>query len=243
LNNSNEKLAITNISSSYKGKDGTWIPFSQTRVGQRGGFYSYSWNDRPNFTMEGKSQCELAISSVTMINSRQFQKVRRAHKSLPQLLEIRITFEDSEGKKSMVEIPFMNEPLQLDTREYKEMKENKSIKFEYWIECDDDEMEARIWMYVIWDEKQARLIIHRGNSFSYIYLSTLKKYAFQGVQEKKEELELMDMTKEENGTLKKVFALIDLQNQRTYAFKFLLQTTTSSVVDYYLIPKYPLPKV
>jgi len=248
LNNSNEKLAIRKVTSEYKDKDGKWTPFPSTILGYRQGYYNYNWNSDETFTMGEMDQFDMAIRSSIEITDHQIDRLRRAHKSLPQPLEIKIIFDDSKGKKSTIITTFVNDPLELVTKESRRERSVSSVPgkaHDCWVQCDDINFETRLYSETFWNKENARLEIcsNDTNKNKYLYLDDLKKIAYGAVQQKQSEVEITDLCweREEIGLSIRVFVLVDLEKQRSYALKYVLKTTTSSCIDYYLIPKFPPP--
>lgn len=76
-----------------------------------------------------------------------------------------------------------------------------------------------------------------SNSNTSLWLKTnsLNKIAFEAAKEQQEERELTDFQFQQAGCNVRTFALVDLKNNRVYALKFELNTTTSSATDYFLL--------
>lgn len=92
------------------------------------------------------------------------------------------------------------------------------------------------------EEKRVELHSNDNNKSKYLDVDELKKIAFLATRANQEEWPLNEVEWKHSlvPVTVQVFALVDLKNQRTYALKFALKTTTSSVTEYLLIPKFPL---
>jgi len=156
---------------------------------------------------------------------------------------MRITFEDSDGKHAIVSMSFTNPPLRVVSKESRE--KYNSTKYDHWVECDDDIMEIRLFNSIRWntDDGEARVEVGDTNMTNYLYLHQLKKFAYDGVKDNQKEVEITNLAwNQDPGLSKKVYAIVDIPHQRVYALKFDFKSSTSSVIDYYLIPKFPHPK-
>jgi len=235
LNNGPNRLAITKVAAAYQAKDGKWIDQGlEFHTGSRRGFLDYYFTDAQGFTMDSKQQMEYCISIGITIKSDQFEVQRRAHKSLPQPFKIKYTFEDSDGKKGEIIVEQNNKPLELVTRASREKYLDKKV--DLYAQCDDDKLEVRIFTHVLHNKEEKRLEIALGSSSSkYFYIDDAKALAFQGVKEKKEEVQIEDKY-EEKGCSVILSGLIDLKNSRCYALKIALKTSTSTVTEYFLLP-------
>jgi len=193
-------------------------------------------------------QSNIAVGSFIPMNVPQVDRMRRSHKSLPTPMNIRITFEDSNQKKSIVDVSYVNPPLDLITKEKRLTKSNastiKGATHDFFIMCDDVELETRILCEAFINQKEKRVEIAGLDYNKSIWLNQMKQkeLVFQAVQEKKEEIELTRVTwNHEAGMSIRAYLLVDLKNSRGYAVKFVLKTTTGGVTDYFLLPKFPPP--
>lgn len=236
LNKSDKTIAITDVIGEIY-KDNKWTSEGVTcKTGERYGFMDYRWtNENKNyFTMSEKQQFETAVLVSIPIKAPQFDRLRRAHKSLPQPLKIRYTFIDSEGKKAEVLVEQYNDPLKLVTKQSREERDSK--KYDFWMQCDDANMEIRIFQTVNINKEDKRIEFSQGPSNSkYFYVADIKQTAYQAVKEKKTEIEIPDKWTEKDCSAT-AYGVVDLKNQRMYAIKFELKTTTSTVIDYFLLP-------
>jgi len=232
LNKSDGKLAITKVTGQYMDKSGKWVDID-TKLCTRNQRYYYSSFGNNSFNMDPMQQWEISVAHPFVIQSQQAEKNRRLHKSLPQPLKLKTVFEDAQGGKCEIIIEAVNPPLELVSRSEKETSAGKP--FEKWLQCDDTDLEIRLWTSVAIPDDQTRVEIQLMSRGKYLYISELRKLAYQAVKEKKSEIELDVSLEEKTGKIKQ-YALIDLKNQRTYGVKFVLTTTTSSVTDYYLLP-------
>eukprot|EP01114_Cavostelium_apophysatum_P005125 TRINITY_DN1578_c0_g1_i1.p1 TRINITY_DN1578_c0_g1~~TRINITY_DN1578_c0_g1_i1.p1 ORF type:complete len:441 (-),score=107.37 TRINITY_DN1578_c0_g1_i1:72-1394(-) len=105
LNKGESVLAVTKVKTEYQDKAGKWIE-GTARTGRRSGYYNYSWGNENNtyFNMEPKGQQEMAVYLGFVMKYPQAEKDRRAHRSLPQPLHIRITFEESSGETAVINV-------------------------------------------------------------------------------------------------------------------------------------------
>jgi len=243
LNKSESVLAITKITSDYLGKDGAWIPM-KTVLGSKE-YRGYSWNyDASNFGMEGMQQMDLAIRSTVTIKAPQLDRVHRAHKSLPQPLLIRVTFEDADQKKTQITTTFVNPPISLITKD-RRMKDGtcfteKTQAFDIWYTLDDANFETRLYVEGSFNTKESRFetCSNDRNHNSYLTASQMQKIAWKAAQNKQTESEIERLAwKNDAGLSVQCWALIDINNHRSYGLKWQMTTTTGSATEYYLFPK------
>lgn len=62
---------------------------------------------------------------------------------MPQPLKIKITFEDSQGRTSTIMVEQINKPH--DVVNLAKIEKNAGRQSLFYIDCDDTEMEHRIW--------------------------------------------------------------------------------------------------
>jgi len=155
FNKGNTQLVINKVTGEYCAKDGTWTSL-KTLIGSRSGFYNYSWNrdDPINFKMGALDQVDRAFRLTIPVESPQNDKQRRVHKSLPQPLKVRLTFDDAAAGKYVAEIEVANEQLELVTKESR-LKIAK-LPLVFYTHCDDDTMDCRIFTEVIHNEKEKK---------------------------------------------------------------------------------------
>jgi len=141
------------------------------------------------------------------------------------------------GSQASVIVEHINAPLQLQSREERQNYGSGVITF--WTQCDDTDLLARIWTEVRIPPDNSRLEItteSNNRGCQYFYPHTLKKFAFAAACKGNAEEEIKELSSTDTPTKIFTSALFDTKAQRVYAFKFRLQTTTSSVVAHYLIP-------
>jgi len=246
LNSSNDSIAITKVKTEYQTKDGKWEE-CKTRLGNRQGFYNYYWYNYNNFNMDGLQQNDLAVQASIPIHAPQYDRERRAHKSLPQPLLIRVTFEDSNSRTSVITVPHVNTPLDLVTKEKRVTNrvtcssvDGKS--HDIWVHCDDPELDVRIFGEGFFEHTQRRIELcsNERNKNKWLYVHDLKKIAFGAVKENKSEVELKELhwTHSSIPLSIQCFLLVDLEGERVYGAKYVLKTTTSSVTECFLFPKF-----
>lgn len=98
------------------------------------------------------------------------------------------------------------------------------------------------------NKEEKRLEFSQGpSSTKYFYVGDIKQVAYQvaldvikfdwgkAVKEKKTEVLIPDVY-EEKGISATAYGVVDLKNQRMYAIKFELKTTSSSATEYFLLP-------
>lgn len=227
LNKSQTKLAVVNVDAEYLDLHGKWVR-GTCKIGRRNGFYDYSFQPEKSnhFNMEPMEQRETAIYLGVTIKAPQLDRCRRSHKSLPDPLKIKITFEDSNGCNASILIDYLNPALDVTTKDEREKKNNEGNKFDFWAQCDDTDYQLRIWAEAKNNVKDERVEIYLGyaNKNKYLYESECKKLAYKAVKEQVNEKEMEDLNYDYKGIIStKVFAVVDLKNQRTYALKFVLK--------------------
>jgi len=232
------KLQSLKTTSEYQDHKGNWVHADGTRIGYKRGYYDYSWKDEKttNFNLKTLQQSELAVyTPIKFEKTPVYDRVRRAHKSLPSPLKIRITFIDVNNVKTEIMVDFVNIPPVLVTKEEREKKENAKTAF--YVQCDDADQEFRIMCDVFNNEPEGRVEAHmmKYNYSKYLYPSSFRECAFKAKKENKDEVLLEEKT--EKMMSAKMFGVVDRKNMRTYALKFELTTGTSSSIEYFLLPK------
>jgi len=111
-------------------------------------------------------------------------------------LKLKTVFEDAQGGKCEIIIEAVNPPLELVSRSEKETSAGKP--FEKWLQCDDTDLEIRLWTSVAIPDDQTRVEIQLMSRGKYLYISELRKLAYQAVKEKKSEIELDVSLEEKN---------------------------------------------
>jgi len=131
-------------------------------------------------------------------------------------------------------VEHVNQPRQLITRESVEKGYRKA---EYWIQCDDTELEARLYAATFLDDKQERVEIRccSGN-LVYLYRKSFKKYVYKAVQANQSEVPVEGLSFKNANCTANVSVLIDLQHKKAVALKFNMQTTTGNATGFYKIP-------
>lgn len=239
LNKTESKMAITNVSSEYLSESGEWKEM-KVRVGAYYGFLNYSWSDSTHFDLEPKAQTDMCVGSyVVFTTPKKGDRERRAHKSLPQPLKIRITFQDVDGNKASVTVEQCNGPLDLITREKREKDKGPA---DLWLQCDDTEGEYRIYAEIrnTLDKQEYFEIWMNGSNGKYVYLSSLQEEVHKSDQEC---VEWKDLNFKTYDSTIQGYILVDRPKKRAYAIKLVLKTSTSTVEGYYRIPKFPQPSV
>lgn len=149
-----------------------------------------------------------------------------------------ITFEEVNGTKSDIVIQSSNPPYDFPTPEWYKERHARESTLEFWVTCDDTELETRIFSAVAIDKDRTRMEVcnGEGNTNKYIYRSNLKEWAWKAAQQNVTELEIPELKFDKKGMISKVYALFDKPSGRVFALKFDMKTTTSSLVDFYTIP-------
>jgi len=230
-----EKLAITKITSQYEGSDGKWID-APIQTGSRIGYWNYNWGREPRFNMDPLAQTQIAINTLITIKGPHWERERRCHKSLPQPLKIKITFEDAKTRTCSIVVEYNNEPRQLIDRA--QVEKNDKKKADFWIQCDDVNFEARLYSVAFLNDKDKR-IEFRCNSSStpFLYKKNFKKLVYKANQSNQSEVPIEGGNFKSNGCTAAITCLVDLQHNKAYALKFFIQTTTGSAIGYYKIPQ------
>jgi len=78
-----------------------------------------------------------------------------------------------------------------------------------------------------------------GNSTKYITNKVLNKLAYDAVKRKQTEILITDFAYSDKYCKMTITAVVDLPKSRTYALRFDLTTTTSSVTEYFVLPYLP----
>jgi len=187
--------------------------------------------------MGALDQTDCAFCLTIPIASPQNEKQRRVHKSLPQPLKVRLIFDDAAVGKYVAEIEVVNEALDLVTKESRLTKAKLPLVF--YAHCDDETMDCRIFTEVIHNEKDKRAEILMGSSTKYITNKVLNKLAYDAVKRQQPEILVTDFAYSDKYCKMTITAVVDLPKIRTYALRFDLTTTTSSVTEYFILPYIP----
>ena len=213
-----------------------------TRSGYKNGFFNYSWNANGKFNLKSLEQDSIAVCSEIVVTSPQFERLRRAHSSLPQPLKLKISFHDIHGKVSSVIVEQVNGPRDIYTKKSKEDYDKKPI--DQWVQCDDTNMEARLWGLLRKenDNYGDYLIVQVApNTYSSLRTTHYGEYIWDAVQKNTNEVDIGSLY-ENNGCTGKSSLLIDLEKKKVYGIKIELKTTTSHVVKHFRIPELAVAK-
>jgi len=231
LNKSDQVLAITKLSAEYFA-NGKWLPV-ESRICSRSGFYNYNRCDSNNFNMGALGQQEISVACNFKVARPHAERHRRGHHSLPQPMKLKITLTDSAEKTCTIMVEQENGALSVPTKQQKE--KDYGGPFLFWIECDDTETETRVWSYAKLGENDTRMEVYVPGRGAYLDASELKKLGYKAAKQKLEEIPL-EVQLEDKDSKVNVYGMVDSKNQRIYALKFVLNTATSSVTDYLLLP-------
>lgn len=230
-------VAIVKVKSEYE-KDGEWIEM-KTSLGSKSSYYRYSMGYHDDgFVLEPNQRLNLAIESAVEVKAAQYDRERRAHHSLPSPFRIRITIVDKEGKSSQLVIEHSNQPLVLPTKESRDKSEDRVCDF--WISADDIDGEARVWIeaYHVPEEHRVQFASKPSDKSKYCYKDDLDYLFYLAKKDNKTEIEVEELTTQDEGRgySQKATALVDLENNWVYAFRFEIKTNTSTTVGHYLLP-------
>ncbi|PRP89353.1 hypothetical protein PROFUN_01216 [Planoprotostelium fungivorum] len=219
------KILVSTIKAEYQGRDGGWHEVS------------CSLDACDSFSVEPLDARDAELKCQIEIEAPQRERENRAHKSLPQPLLLRFIFDSWADKKStQLTVQQVNPPLQLVTRDSRE-KYNSSHSMLFWAQCDDSNLDERIYAEVYqYDEKQLQVATKSGSS-CYFTAEAFRKRGQMAAVENKKELDVPDLSWEEMGLSVKTSLLIDLEEAQAFAFRFELKTNTSSRTAHFAIPK------
>lgn len=157
---------------------------------------------------------------------------------MPNPIKLQYTFEEVNGTKSEIVVQSSNPPYDFPNQE--QIKSNLGGEpLEFWGICDDTELEIRLFCAAAVDPEKTHLRVCNGenNTNKYIYRSDLKEYAWNAAQQNVTEIEISELKFDKSGMVSKVYAVIDKPTGRCFCLKFDMKTTTSSLVDYCMIPR------
>jgi hypothetical protein len=233
-------VTIAKIKTEYESAPNNWVEGKNSAIGHKQGFYDYRWNwDTQCFTIPSHSVEKVAFLCSIPISAPQVDRLRRGHKSLPNPLKIRLTLEDDQGATTQLEVVHHNDPYKLPSKESVEKSQGK--EFEYFVTLDDAETEIRHYISVARvqdDDTKEHIEIRSSVSSSsfYLYKTDMRRFAFSGVKNNSELVDIEAVHQNENGSELKAYAMVDLQKKRTYAIKFSLKTETGAFLeDYYRV--------
>jgi hypothetical protein len=137
------------MSAQYKTAKGEWKNVNNIRTGA-----SVDYLREPAFfKVAPDSQMPFVVGVTVTVESEQFDTPRRLHKSLPDPLSVRVTFEEVSGKKATLAFVCQNEPLELVDRQQLKLKKENT----FWLQvCDDTNAELQLFATVGVEEKEGR---------------------------------------------------------------------------------------
>lgn len=250
--NPEDQITVANTRIEYQNAAGEWVAANNDNVhcGRWSGGWRFDWDWRGStggkFYIGGKDVTENALrAAFGMPKSIPCGERRRTHRALPQPLKMRLTFNTVDGKSGVLDITQVNdEPLDLPTKASREKDKYSGKELVKFICADDTSAETRTFVeqgQVETSNDWSYVPITWNDSSKYVYLSDLRKWAYQGMKEGKSEVLVTDI-KHESGTNKIVCTgLIDSQLGSVYALRFDITTSTSSTTDYVLIPHLTTP--
>eukprot|EP01098_Paradermamoeba_levis_P004999 TRINITY_DN2121_c0_g1_i1.p1 TRINITY_DN2121_c0_g1~~TRINITY_DN2121_c0_g1_i1.p1 ORF type:complete len:397 (-),score=121.86 TRINITY_DN2121_c0_g1_i1:195-1385(-) len=167
-----------------------WRPLT-VNVGTKSGHWDYRWRNESSFmNVPSTESLKHALRyTLELPNMKVSNSTRRAHKSLPTPLQIRVVATDQDGKQNTIVMTYNNPPLGLPNKTKREEYNKK--EYIYWGFCDDLESEFRAYVEVAklkesYGKCREYLEIRAAES-SYVwnlYESDLKKFAFQATRRK-----------------------------------------------------------
>lgn len=270
-----DMLAIDNVAVEYQTTDGKWLGHESEAdgnnlipqvalVGTRGGHHYYSWQSERSFTVRPLSTEQMAVGLVFHIplsaDTHFVEQHRRLHRSLPSPLNVRISFMDAEGHKSVLTSVAVNPPLVLTTNK-KEISRS-CVKYSFFQRVDDADAESCVWVGVASEfpsnhgldlEKVSAdapvdyLQLYSNDMNCCLRAGELLKLAWLAAQANANEIAIASFkgrdAKEQEGTRSCVaFALVtsptDAVPAYAYALKFVLTTNTGTATHYFKLPPY-----
>lgn len=244
------QLTITTTKIEYQAADGNWVAAKNDNVncGSHSGGWRFDWDWRGStggkFYIRGKDVTNTALrAAFGMPKAVPCGERRRTHRTLPQPLKLRLTFNTVEGASSILEVDQVNdEPLDLPTKASRE-KYHSGKTITQLITCDDVNAETRAFVEVfpvdVSNNYEYVPIGWSGGSSKYVYLSDLRKWAYEA--EGKTEVKIDDIKFEEGTKKMECYGLVDPAVGSIYALRFELSSSTSKVIDHVLIPHLKTP--
>jgi len=242
LNKRDKASSIISTSAFWKDKDDTWNACSKTSIGkmQIGSKDAISWNESGSFyTVQANEMATFAISATITVEGEPSSDMltrRRLPKLLPQPLYLKIVMIDQDKVENYQTIEILNPPRKFETKESTEINLKRPI--DNFLYCDDTDNEYRVTAY---QYRQKDKIFTKFSTGTYWELDKkdLDSIAFQACEEGKSVIEIPRMRSTSGTDVLIVFGLVDLIRRKLYGMKVSLQTKTSSVTDYWLLPKFP----
>jgi hypothetical protein len=161
----------------------------------------------------------------------------RIHKSLPQPFKLKIVVTDNYSKQSSLVIEYLNQPLELITRE-SFLRNNQSsildlLAFVYADDCENDERVCMA-MYI---DTQNRLYIKKYDTFWATYnRKALRILEYNAKQNKTTEILLEQAGYQQYTRENKAIALFDPETYLIYAVRLEVSTRTSKAEETVMIP-------
>lgn len=240
-NGSMDIISMVDVQGDYKNKNGDWVKCDQVLVRQKGSNKDFETLD---FLLDAAAPMTLSVTLGIEIQDRSpedNQERQRAHHSLPQPLLLRVTFIDKDKRTASLIFEQGNRPLPLATLEKRQASWAKKKQILFYLFADDVDLRHRSDVALYYNDEG--VLCYRpapndnGSSIFYLRESEFETAAYKAKKSGVKEQELTSFRKESKGSKIELFAIVDLDNQHTFALKVAITTPTSSAVGYYLLPR------
>jgi hypothetical protein len=229
-------ISIVRVNVQYQRHDGKWLDCQNVKIVVA----STQQNDKQKLAtsilnIEPDKLVSVSIETAIQVKgkpNRSSNTRRRAHRSLPQPLKLKIIVTDNLSKTCSLTIEQMNEPLELITREiFLEKRKENVKKLIAFVHADDCEYDERICAAVYINNEDC-LVISDESRCAYIQKSQLRTLQWNAKKNKKTE-ELIEFVSDSKI---KATSLFDPETFLLYAIRIELTTTTSQTVETVLLP-------
>jgi hypothetical protein len=220
----------------YQRHDGKWLDCSNAKII----LANTQQNDKsrlatPILNIDPDKLVSVSIQAAILVSGKPNRNDitrRRAHRSLPQPLKLKIIVTDNLSKTCSLTVEQINEPLELITREkFLERKKADIKKLIAFVYADDCDYAERIFMGIFINNEDVLVIQDESKSVCN-QKSQIRTLQWNAKKNKKTE-ELIEFFSDSKT---KVTSLFDSETYLLYAIRIELTKTTSKTVETVLLP-------
>lgn len=239
-NTSEERLTITETYGEYLNHGNEWVRCDDVTITKTFFPGMYKWKlGSQNFslspTFTDNLTAELSIKFSGQVSN--YCQPGRAHSSLPQPLQLRVTFVTAEERRSASLRFEQGNPVVIPTRELREKEWKGEMLFYIFADDVNELTRADAAIYHDIHGKLCYRCATEATAEAPIPLwPHLHHAAFHAKQLLQREYELTELKSENGQTSIQVYAMVDPEVGITYALKVVIRTSTSSATGYFLIP-------
>jgi len=239
-----EPVFVTKVESEYQDKQGNWKPTTHSGIGNKNGYYNFTWTRSPfNIPFSKKDSALSALSAeIPIVNYLQADKNRRIHHSLPYPLPVRWTLTDNAGKTTKLNVLCYHE-AKLSPASRAQKEKDAGFGFDAWMQCDDLNALHRVWLGLKHKiEENSFFLSTQGTSMN-LTQDSLQRAVWNALQDTKKSdgkftEQLLEFPSRASGVewFIEIRVMIDLENKHPYALHVTGKSTTSTIEAYKLLP-------